>query len=81
MTVQFTDKSSGSVTNWDWNFGDGSTHGSTQNPSHTYQTAGTYTATLTVTGSGGATSSKSATITVQAVAPSTIHIAPRTAGE
>src|SRR6266850_7878591 len=24
LTVQFTDQSTGSITNWDWNFGDGS---------------------------------------------------------
>src|SRR5207244_945940 len=49
--VQFTDKSSGSITSWDWNFGDGSSHSSAQSPSHTYNTAGSYTVTLTVSGS------------------------------
>jgi PKD repeat protein len=64
LTVQFTDKSTGTITAWDWNFGDGLLLSSTRNPSHTYLLPGDYTATLTVTGSGGATSRKSMTIHV-----------------
>lgn len=48
---------------FDWNYGDGSAHGATQNASHTYATAGTYTWTLTVT-QGGSTCTKSGTVTV-----------------
>jgi PKD repeat protein len=44
LTVDFTDLSTGSLS-WHWNFGDSST-GNTQNPSHTYAEAGTYTVTL-----------------------------------
>jgi PKD repeat protein len=72
LTVQFTDQSSGTITAWDWNFGDGSAHSSVQNPSHTYSSAGDFTATLTVTGSGGATSSASLTIHVTAPPPKPI---------
>jgi len=57
LTAQFTDQSTstcGGVTAWSWNFGDGGT-ASVKNPSHTYQTAGTYDVTLTVTGPGGKT--------------------------
>lgn len=39
-----------------WDFGDG-TSATAQNPSHTYQMAGTYTVTLTVTGGGSSVSS------------------------
>jgi PKD repeat protein len=46
-----------------WTFGDGGSSTS-QNPSHTYSSAGSYTATLTVTDSQSATNSKSLTITV-----------------
>jgi hypothetical protein len=53
LTVQFTDESTGSITSWDWSFGDGSADRSVQNPSHTYTNAGDYTVTLTVTGDGG----------------------------
>ncbi|MCX6693839.1 MAG: PKD domain-containing protein [Methanomicrobiales archaeon] len=45
--VQFTDRSTGGPTSWQWDFGDGSI--STQrNPSHTYAVPGTYTVTLKV---------------------------------
>jgi PKD repeat protein len=55
LTVVFTDTSSGSPTAWSWNFGDG-VNTTTQNPSHTYSTAGTYSVTLTVTGPSGTSS-------------------------
>src|ERR1043166_1211914 len=32
LTVQFTDTSTGTISVWDWNFGDGSAHSSAQNP-------------------------------------------------
>jgi PKD repeat protein len=68
LAVQFTDQSTGPVTGWNWNFGDGATS-TTQNPSHTYNNAGSYTAKLTVNGSGGQTSSSSRTITVTNTSP------------
>jgi PKD repeat protein len=64
LAVQFADTSTGGPTAWDWSFGDGSADSTVQNPSHTYNTAGSFTATLTVTGNGGQTSSASHTITV-----------------
>ena len=52
LVVTFTDTSSGTMTTWAWDFGDGV--GSTlQSPTHTYTTAGTYTVKLTVSGPGG----------------------------
>jgi len=50
LIVNFTDQSTNSPTSWQWNFGDGTTNDQ-QNPSHTYQNAGTYTVSLTVTNS------------------------------
>lgn len=47
LTIQFTDLSTGNVTAWSWDFGDG-TGSTAQNPPHTYTAAGTYTVTLTV---------------------------------
>ncbi len=38
---------------FDWNFGDGATHGTTQNPQHTYLAPGTFTVTLKVTDNAG----------------------------
>jgi len=52
LTVEFSDQSSGSITNWSWDFGD-QTGSTEQNPSHTYENTGDYTVSLTVTGPGG----------------------------
>ncbi len=53
----------GSIVSYLWNFGDGSTTGGVS-ASHTYATAGIYTATLLVTDNAGATSTDSAIIQV-----------------
>ena len=45
--VGFTDQSTGNLTAWVWNFGDGGVS-SEQNPQHRYNTAGTFTVTLTI---------------------------------
>jgi len=64
LTVNFTDLSSGDITSWDWDFGDGGSS-TAQNPSHQYSSAGTYTVSLTVTGPGGSdTETKTNYITV-----------------
>jgi PKD repeat protein len=63
LTVNFTNESSGVVTNWLWNFGDGITS-TDPNPAHTYESPRTYTAKLTVYGPGGA-GSKTMSITVK----------------
>ena len=49
LTVLFTDRSTGSPTNWFWDFGDGGTAVGVKNPEHVYQYGGTYSVTLTVT--------------------------------
>jgi hypothetical protein len=51
--VNFTDQSEGSITSWSWDFGDGTTS-TEQNPTHTYDSPGTYTVQLTVMGPDGA---------------------------
>lgn len=59
QTVQFTDKSSdpdGKVVAWAWDFGDGA-KSNQQNPTHVYQTAGTFEVKLIVTDDKGAQSS------------------------
>jgi PKD repeat protein len=63
LAVQFTDTSTGSPTSWAWDFGDGST-ATTQNPSHTYTTAGTFTVTLRATNAGGTSAPATKTVTV-----------------
>ena len=52
QSVNFTDKSTGNITSYNWDFGDG-TISTEQNPTHKYTTAGNYTVTETVTGLGG----------------------------
>jgi PKD repeat protein len=59
--------SDGSITTYDWQFGDG--NGSTAaNPTHTYSNPGTYEATLVAWDNGGLSGSAKVTITVS-VAP------------
>ena len=51
LSVQFTDLStagSGSITQWNWNFGDGGSS-TERHPLYTYQNAGVYSVSLTVT--------------------------------
>jgi PKD repeat protein len=74
LTVSFTDMSTGSLTQWLWNFGDGSTS-TAQNPTHTYSQLGTYTVMLTVTnqnGSDTATKSDYIVVTLAPVADFTV---------
>lgn len=52
LTVSFTDQSTGDITSYEWNFGDGQTSVE-HNPTHTYDTIGSYPVSLTVTGPGG----------------------------
>jgi PKD repeat protein len=55
LVVNFRNESTGNVTSWLWNFGDGSTSTGV-NPTHTYNSPGTYRAELTVYGPGGSNS-------------------------
>lgn len=50
--IMFTDLSSFNPTEWYWEFGDGATS-TEENPTHIYETNGTYTVTLTVTNEAG----------------------------
>jgi PKD repeat protein len=52
LKVTFTDLSSGDVTRWHWDFGDGQFSNESE-PSHTYTIAGDYTVSLAVMGPGG----------------------------
>ncbi|MFN8255823.1 MAG: PKD domain-containing protein [Bacteroidales bacterium] len=53
----------GTIVNYLWNFGDGSTS-SSANPSHTFATEGTYSVSLTVTDDDGATDVDQTTATI-----------------
>lgn len=52
LTVQFANQSTGQITSYFWNFGDGSTS-TAVNPQKVFQTVGTYNVFLTVSGPGG----------------------------
>ncbi len=54
LAVTFTDASTGMVSSWSWDFGDGSPPSTAQHPQHVYTAPGTYTVTLVATGPGGA---------------------------
>ena len=58
--------SDGSVTSYDWDFGDENV-GSGVTASHSYETVGTYTVTLTVTDNGGLPGSATESVTVSDV--------------
>lgn len=57
--------SDGTITGYDWNFGDGSAHSTQVSPSHTYTGAGDYSVTLTVTDNQGAQNSVTKTVSAQ----------------
>ena len=67
----FTDASTGSITNWLWNFGDGHTFTNmvSSSATNTYATAGSYAVSLTVSGPGGANTSTLASYVVASAAP------------
>jgi PKD repeat protein len=77
LTVSFSSSGSsdpdGTIVGYSWNFGDGGTSTSA-NPSHAYNSVGTFTATLTVTDDRGGTNSKSVTITVNPDPAKVLHV-------
>ncbi len=57
LEVHFTDKSTGSITSFAWDFtNDGTVDSTEQNPVYTYTAAGTYTVNLAISGPGGSDS-------------------------
>src|SRR5437773_3408879 len=64
LTVQFIDQSTGAMTNWDWDFGDGTPHSTAQNPSHTYSADRVYSVTLVATATGGISRTNTRTLSV-----------------
>ena len=63
LSVDFTDVSTGTVTGWHWDFGDGNTS-TDQNPTHVYATAGTYNYCLIASNDCGSDDTICQTITV-----------------
>lgn len=54
----------GTIASYDWDWGDGTTHGTTVTASHTYANPGTYSVKLTVTDNSGATGQVAQSVTV-----------------
>ncbi|MCJ7515360.1 MAG: PKD domain-containing protein [Dehalococcoidia bacterium] len=52
LKVTFTDSSSGDITHWHWDFGDGQFSNDSETD-HTYAAAGNYTVSLAIMGPGG----------------------------
>src|SRR6202521_5424685 len=72
LSVVFTSASTGSISSYAWNFGDGTTSAAT-NPTHAYAAAGSYSPSLTVSGAGGSnTKTQANLITVSAAIPAPV---------
>ena len=80
LAVSFTDETTGVVTARAWNFGDTGTSAQ-QNPTHTYNDAGTYTVSLTATGPGGPhTETKTNYVVVSAPSIANFSASPESGG-
>lgn len=76
QATTFTDQTMGTPINWIWDFGDASAVNNSQNPTHTYATAGTYTATLIAFGGSGCSDTISHSVTVNLVPTANFTSAP-----
>lgn len=76
LTVQFHDASAAEgITSWDWDFGDGTPHGSGPNPSHTYADFGTYDVKLTISSAEGPAHVVKP-ITLAPIPPTIVEVSP-----
>lgn len=76
LIVQFTNQSIGEVTNFNWDFGDGTGMSVDANPIHTYSAPGQYIVTLIVNGTGGTSSVQTTIIVNAAPTPIPLPLAP-----
>jgi PKD repeat protein len=60
LTVLFTDSSTGGISAYSWNFGDGSPAGAAASPSHRYDSVGVYSVVLAVSAGGVADTARCA---------------------
>jgi len=81
LPVIFSDTSTGTITNWLWNFGDGHTYTNNYGgtATNTYAANGSYTVTLTVSGPTGANTSTVASYVVVSSGTVTAPVASFTA--
>ncbi len=73
--MQFTDQSTSvaTITSWDWDFGDGTAHGTVQNPSHLYTTSGTFNVNLAITSTVPCTTMVSHQVVVNALPVASVN--------
>jgi PKD repeat protein len=64
LDVNFTDNSTGSISSWEWNFGNSSTSLAQNPPTITYNTPGSYNVVLTVEAPNGCRNSDTEIVTV-----------------
>jgi gliding motility-associated-like protein len=78
LPTSFTNTTGGTGNIYHWNFGDGTPQDTStqQNPTYTYQTAGSFPATLTVTTTSGCVSSITNTIVVNPLPTASFSAAP-----
>ncbi|HEY8559133.1 MAG TPA: PKD domain-containing protein [Pyrinomonadaceae bacterium] len=78
LNVAFTGSNStdadGTIVGYSWNFGDGAAVSTLANPTHVYNSAGTFTAVLTVTDDSSLSSTSSVQITVGAAPAVSIYV-------
>jgi PKD repeat protein len=70
LQVTFSDTSTGTITSYSWDFGDGGSS-TAQNPVYTFYNTGTYVVTLTVSGPGG---TSQATASIQVINLTSPHL-------
>jgi PKD repeat protein len=75
LTVQFVNRSTGNITGYSWNFGDGAIS-TESDPVHTYQVGGVYTITLVVAGPGGQSAAQSSLVVISPSATPTSTLTP-----
>ncbi len=75
LSIGFTDTSTNTPTSWLWDFGDGTTTSTLQNPSHTWSTAGPYTVSLVAT-NGVGPSVPAATVGITITADGSVPTTP-----
>lgn len=83
LTVVFTNTASGGITNWVWNFGNGTiiTNTTGGNVTNTYATAGSYTVTLAVYGPGGSSTNIMTKYIVTSPTPKFSQMVPQSGGK
>jgi PKD repeat protein len=76
LTVDFTDRSFGPITNRTWDFGDGTFLTNVLHPSHTFNSTGLFQVVLTVTASNGLTSTATQAISARLDFPYLVSQSP-----